>query len=172
MLSKAEQANLNLSSARELRSQGCSYRDIRRQLAITPSQISHIKRALKREKAARTRLMNRAPNATYREIPVRQTALPAGLRDRLATAGLSTLGEIADRLDDLGFAGLQGITGIGPHKARHVIALLDHYELRAGSDQLQAAVEQLFPEFGDETGDGVADGETAHLSFVARPARP
>lgn len=149
MYSRAQQANLNIEHAREMRARGLSYRDIRRQLAISPSQISHIKRALKREKGAKTRLRNNSPDATSRDIPIRQTVLPPGLRDRLVAYGFRTLGDIADRLAEPDFAGLHVIGGLGPYKVRLITDLMDHYELLPGSDDLQDTIEHLFPELSD-----------------------
>jgi len=155
MPSKAEQASFNIEHARDLRTAGLSYREIRRELAISPAQLSHIRRALKREKGARTRLINKTPDATSRDIPVRQTILSAGLRDRLVASGFRTLGDIADKLADPEFAGLGTISGIGPHRSRMVRALLDYHELLPGSDDLQASVEKLFPELGADRFDGL-----------------
>lgn len=150
MLSKAEQASANLEQARGLRAEGHSYRAIRRQLAITPAQLGHIRKALKREKAARTRLVRTSPLATDRDLPVAQSVLPPGLRKRLVGAGFRTLGDLADRVGDPQAAGLETLDGIGPHKARLVTTLLEHYELLAGRSDLQACIERLFPEFGGD----------------------
>lgn len=146
MLSKAEQATINLEHARALRAKGLSYRDIRRQLELTPAQLGHIRRALKREKAARTRMLNKEPLSTDRDIPIRQTVLPIGLRDCLFAAGFRTLGDVSDKLAEPDDPGLLAIPGIGPHKGRLVMALLEHYDLLPGSDDLQTMVEQMFPE--------------------------
>lgn len=146
MLSKADQATLNLDHARDLRATGLSYRDIRRQLAISPAQLSHIRRALKREKSARTRMLNQSPLATDRDIPIRQTALPIGLRTYLVAAGFRTLGDLSDQLVDEQFSGLLKIPGIGPHKARLVLALLERHDLASTSGDLQTTVERLFPD--------------------------
>ena len=150
MLSRAEQASLNLEQARALRSSGLSYRDIRRQLAITACQLSHIRRALKREKAARTRLMKATPEASERDLPLRQSVLPLGLRQRLASSGYQTLGDLADALADPDFRGFETIPGVGPFRARLITALLEQHDLLAGPDDLQAAVESLFPEFAPD----------------------
>jgi len=149
MLSQPEQANLNLEQARELRAGGAAYREIGRRLALTSSQLSHIRRKLKREKAARTRLRSADPRATDRDLPVGQSVLPAGLRKRLVASGYRTLGDLADRLADPDVPGLETLPGIGPHRARLVKALLDHFGLLPGPSDLQAAVERLFPEFGE-----------------------
>ena len=61
MLSQSEQAQLNIEQARTLRASGASYREIRHQLAITSAQLGHIRRTLKREKGARTRLHKISP---------------------------------------------------------------------------------------------------------------
>jgi len=147
MLSLAELAIQNLERARELRAAGSSYRDIRRSLGITSSQLSHIRRKLKREKAARTRLRSTNARATDRDLPVSQSILPAGLRQRLTASGYRTLGDLADRLADPDFPGLETMPGIGPHRARLVKGVLDQFGLLPGPSDLQAAIEQLFPEF-------------------------
>jgi hypothetical protein len=48
MLSKLEQAALNLEEARELRASGSSYRQIGRKLGLTSGQLGHIRRSLRR----------------------------------------------------------------------------------------------------------------------------
>ena len=149
MLSQAEQAILNLEQARELRASGRSYRDIGRTLALTSGQLGHIRRTLKREKAGRTRLRKTKPDATDRDLPFSQSVLPSGLRKRLTASGYRTLGDLADRLADPDFPGLETLPGIGPHKARLVKGVLDHFGLLPGPNDLRAAVEQLFPEFHD-----------------------
>jgi hypothetical protein len=150
MLSQAEHAFLNLEQARDLRASGHSYREIRRRLRITSGQLGHIRRALKREKAARTRLAKLKPNATDRDLPVRQSVLPSGLRQCLISSGFQTLGDLADRLADPCLPGLESIPGIGPHRARLVSGLLDQFGLLPGPSDLQAAVERLFPEFAPD----------------------
>ncbi|HEX7855619.1 MAG TPA: hypothetical protein VF503_18195 [Sphingobium sp.] len=147
MLSKPEQANMNLEQAREMRASGVSYREIGRKLALTSSQLCRIRRVLSRAKAARTRLNSVDPGATDRDLPVTQSALPSGLRQTLKTLGYRTLGDLADRLADPDFPGLETLPGIGPHRARLVKGLLDQFGLLAGPGDLQAAVELLFPEF-------------------------
>lgn len=144
-----EQAAAHLEQARRLRGAGTPYREIGRTLGLTTSQLGTIRRTLKREKAARTRLRSAKPDATDRDLPVRQSALPAGLRQRLAESGYRTLGDLADRLDDPDAPGLETVAGIGPHRARLVRDLLDQLGLLAGRSDLQAAVERLFPEFAD-----------------------
>lgn len=148
MPSPPEQAALNLEQARHLRAGGHSYRDIRRRLALTAGQLSPIRRALKREKAAGTRLRAKLPQASDRELPVSQSVLPAGLRKSLVTAGYRTLGDLADRLADPEFPGLATLPGIGPHRARLIHRLLDAFALLPGPADLQGEVERLFPEFG------------------------
>jgi len=149
MLSRAEQATLNLEQARELRAAGRSYRDIGRQLGVTSNQLSHIRRTLKREKASRTRLRSTSPQATDRDLPISRSILPSGLRQRLTSSGYKTLGDLADRLADPDFPGLETMPGIGPHRARLVRRLLDHFGLLPGPSDLQAEIEKLFPELGD-----------------------
>ncbi|HEX7821847.1 MAG TPA: hypothetical protein VF463_14655 [Sphingobium sp.] len=149
MLSQPEQATLNLEQARDLRASGSSYREIGRALGLTSSQLSHIRRTLKRAKAAQTRLRSKKADATDRDLPVSQTVLPSGLRQRLTASGYRTLGDLADRLADPDFPGLESMTGIGPHRARLVKGLLDHFGLLPGPSDLQAVIENLFPEFQD-----------------------
>lgn len=132
-----------------MRAAGLSYREIGRTLGLTSNQLSRIRRVLKRAKAARTRLRTKDPQATERDLPISQTDLPAGLRQRLKQAGLHTLGDLADRLADPAFPGLETLASIGPHRARLAKALLDHHGLLPGSDDIQAEIEALFPEFGD-----------------------
>ncbi len=149
MLTPSEQAMLNVEEARALRAAGCSYRQIGRQLKLSTGQLGHVRRVLKREKAGRTRLRRTTPDATDRELPVMQSALPPGLRRQLKAAGHVTLGDVADRLNDPDLAGLETMAGIGPYKAGLVKRLLDHHGLLAGSDDLRSAVERLFPDFVD-----------------------
>jgi hypothetical protein len=148
MLSQVEQATLNLEQARAMRAAGDSYRQIGRRLGLTSNQLSHIRRTLKREKAAFTRLRSGMPQATPRDLPVRHSALPAGLRARLGEAGYRTLGDLADRLTEPDLPAFQTIPGVGPHGALLVRRLLDQFDLVAGSSDLQGAVERLFPELG------------------------
>ena len=149
MPSQSEQSALNLEQARDLRAHGYSYREIKRLLALTSGQLSPIRRALKREKAAGTRLRSRLPQATDRDLPIAQSVLPPGLRKSLAVSGYRTFGDLADRLADPDFPGLATLPGIGPHRAQLVHRLLDHFGLLPGSNDLQGAIERLFPEFGD-----------------------
>ena len=150
MLSQAAQASLNLEQARNLRARGHSYREIGRELGITTHQLGHIRRALRREKASRTRLANAKPHATERDLPVRQSVLPSGLRQLLIASGYRTLGDLSDRVADSSQPGLEAIPGIGPHRARLVTGLLAHFALLPGPPDLRAAVERLFPEFGPD----------------------
>lgn len=150
MLSRATQASLNLDQARDLRAHGRSYREIRRELGITACQLSHIRRALKREKAARTRLAKAMPGATERDLPIAQSVLPPGLRKTLMSAGYRTLGDLSDRIADPGLPNLESLPGVGPHRARLVTGLLDHFGLLPGPADLRAAVENLFPEFASD----------------------
>ena len=152
MLSKPEQTFMNLEQARDLRASGRSYREIRRQLGLTSGQLGHIRRALKREKAAMTRLRSAKSHATDRDLPVSQSVLPSGLRKSLTSSGYRTLGDLADRLADPDFPGLETMPGIGPHRARLVRGLLDHFDLLPGPSDLQAAIESVFPEFRDPLG--------------------
>lgn len=146
MVTRAQQAALNLVEARGLRAAGRSYREIGRHLGLSSGQLGHIRRAMKREKAGRTRLLNTMPGAAERDLPIGRSVLPSGLRRLLTSAGYRTLGDVADRLADPDLPGLQTLPGIGPHRARMIDALLDHYGLREGSGDLQAEIERLFPE--------------------------
>lgn len=148
MLSRQDQATANLEEARALRAAGVPYRQIGRKLGLSSAQLGHVRRALKREKAAGTRLRSARPNAPDRDLPVGQSILPPGLRKSLIASGYRTLGDLADRMSDPALPGLATIRGIGPHKADLVKRLLDHYRLLPGSDDLQAEIERLFPEFG------------------------
>lgn len=149
VLSKAEQASLNVEQARDLRASGAPYRQIGRQLGLTSNQLSHVRRTLKREKASRTRLRTASPQATDRDLPISRSVLPAGLRQRLISSGYKTLGDLADRLADPDFPGLETVPGIGPHRARQVRRVLDHFDLLPGPSDLRAAIEDIFPEFRD-----------------------
>lgn len=149
MLSQSEQSAANLEEARSLRASGRSYREIRHMLGLTSGQLGHIRRALKREKAARTRLRSTVPQATDRELPISQCVLPSGLRKILTSSGYQTLGDLAARLADSDSPSLETLSGIGPHRARLVRGLLDSLGLFEGRNNLQAAVEHLFPEFRD-----------------------
>jgi hypothetical protein len=146
MLTRAEQAALNLEEARTLRAAGTPYRQIGRQLGITSAQLGHIRRALKREKAARTVLMKRTPDASDRDLPVSRSVLPPVLRQTLVKAGYRTLGDLADRFADPDLPGLSTMPGIGPHRTALVRRLLDLHGLIAGTDDLPAEIARLFPE--------------------------
>lgn len=148
MRSQSEQAVVNLEQARHLRAAGHAYRDIARQLGLTVSQLGHIRRALKREKAAATRLRTLQPDATDRDRPVSRSVLPLGLRRCLTASGYRTLGDIADRLADPDFPGLATMPGIGPHRAALIHRLLDHFGLLPGPADLQAEIERIFPDLG------------------------
>jgi hypothetical protein len=104
---------------------------------------------LTRAKSAQTRLRRIKPDATERDLPIGQSVLPSGLRQRLLAAGYRTFGDLADRLADPDFPGLETLPGIGPHRARLVKGLLDHVGLLPGPSDLQAAIECIFPEFQD-----------------------
>lgn len=149
MPSQPEQANLNLKEARILRASGLTYRKIRRELGLTAGQLGHIRRALKREKAAATRLRTRQPGASDRDLPIGHSALPKGLRLILTGLGYKTLGDLADRITDSDFPGLATLPGIGPHRARLVKGMLDDFGLLPGAADLQAEIEKLFPELGE-----------------------
>lgn len=151
MLSQPEQAILNLEQARDLRAAGTPYRQIGRRLGLTSGQLGLIRRTLKREKASLTRLRSVKPDATHRDLPVSQCALPIGLRRLLTASGYRTLGDLADRLADPDCPGLETMPGIGPHRARLVKGVLDHFGLLPGPSDLQAEIERLFPEFADPT---------------------
>jgi hypothetical protein len=146
MPSQPELVALNVETARGLRAEGLSYRDIGRRLGLTSSQLGLIRRTLKREKSGRTRLLSQQPGASDRDLLVSRSVLPAGLRKRLSASGYRTLGDLADRLSDPELPGLEALPGIGPYRARLVKGLLDHYALLAGSSDLQAEIEALFPE--------------------------
>jgi hypothetical protein len=149
MLSRSQQATLNLEEARALRASGCTYRQIGRQLELSSGQLGHIRRTLSREKAGSTRLLRAVPDATDRDLPVSRSVLPSGLRRQLAAAGYRTLGDLADRLSDPDLPGLKAMPGIGPHKAALVKRLLDHYALLPGTNDLRGAIEALFPDLAD-----------------------
>lgn len=151
MLSKAEQASLNVEQARELRAAGLPYRMIGRRLGLTSAQLGHVRRTLKREKAGRTRLLKSGRHSDDRDLTIGRSVLPAGLRQRLMASGYKTLGDLADRLADPEFPGLETMPGIGPHRARLVKRLLDHYGLLPGPSDLQAEIEALFPELREVT---------------------
>lgn len=147
MLNKLQQARANLDAARRLREAGRTYRQIRRQLGLTPAQIQRIKRELAREKGAVTRLRQRRPTAEPRDFTVNACSLPPGVRQLLIAAGYRTLGDLADRLADPDLPGLEAIAGIGPTKAEMVHHLLDRHGLLPGPSDLQSKVEALFPEW-------------------------
>lgn len=165
MLSALDLAHINLNEARQLRAAGMSYRSIARRLRLSPSQLSHIRRALKREKAARTRLRKSNPAADDRALPIGQSALPADLRRRLIGAGFATLGDVAERIVDPDLSGLETISGIGAHRVRRIKALLDQFGmLPDGPDDLRAQIEQLFPELSDEQPVGMSSVAPARSS--------
>ena len=149
MLSPSQLATLNLEEARQLRAAGWPYRRIGRHLKISSGQLGNIRRALKREKAAITRLRSRSPGAGDRDLPVGGSILPPGLRKLLIAAGCRTLGDLADRLADPDRPRLEAMPGIGPHRAELVNRLLGHYRLLPAVDDLKAAVAEIFPDFGD-----------------------
>lgn len=149
MLSQLEQVSVNLAAARVLRAADMPYREIGRRLGLTTSQLGHIRRTLKREKAGQTRLLTTLPGATARDFPIGRSALPAGLRQILGRAGYRTLGALADRIADPDQPGLETIPGVGPFRMRLIRTVLDQFGLNAGPDDLQAEIEKLFPEFGD-----------------------
>ena len=146
MLSRSEQAALNLEDARSLRASGASYRQIRRQLGLSAGQLGLIRRALSREKGAATRLRSTVSGASERDLPVGRSVLPKGLRRTLMASGYQTLGDVADGLADPAGAGLEAIAGVGPYKAALVKRLLDHYGLLPGAADLKGEIEKLFPD--------------------------
>jgi hypothetical protein len=146
MYSRSHLATSNLEDARQLRASGRSYRQIRRALDLSTAQLGAIRRALKREKAAATRLRAKMPGATDRDFPVGQSALPSGLRAILMKAGYQTLGDLADRLSDTTGPRLETLAGIGPHRAALVRRLLDQYDLLPAADDLRAAILEIFPD--------------------------
>ena len=148
-MSPSQIATLNLEEARRLRASGSSYRQISRQLNLSACQLGYIRRALKREKAATTRLRSKVPGATDRDLPVGQSVLPLGLRKNLIAAGYHTLGDLADLISDPTCCGLRSLAGIGPHKAELVTRLLDHHGVLSGADDLLAAIGEIFPEYID-----------------------
>ncbi|TPG49076.1 hypothetical protein [Sphingomonas glacialis] len=149
MLSQLEQVSVNLAAARALRAEGVAYREIGRRLGLTTSQLGHIRRTLKREKAGQTRLQTTMPGATARDLSVGRSALPAGLRRILMTAGYRTLGALADRVADVDQPGLESMPGLGPFRMGLIRAVLDQFGLNAGPSDLQAEVEKLFPDLRD-----------------------
>lgn len=146
MISIAQQARANLEQARELRAVGRTYRQIRRQLGLTSSQICRIRRTLKREKAALTRLRLARPKATPRELTVGACDLPPALRRLLAAADFKTLGDVADRMADPELPRLETMPGIGPARATMIRAMLERLALLEGPPDLRAEVEAIFPE--------------------------
>lgn len=149
MLSRADQAHLNMQQARELRAVGVAYREIARRLALTSNQMRLVRKALSRSKAAQSRLHAADPHATNHDLPISRSILPSGLRARLKEAGYRTLGDIAQSLNDPGFSGLKTLPGIGPHRANVVRDLLAHFDLLAGTNDLRAEVEAIFPDLED-----------------------
>ncbi len=148
MLSRSEQAASNVEQARAMRTDGKSYREIRHALALTAAQLGHVRRSLKREKGARTRLRTTLSTATDRDLPISRSVLSPGLRRALVAAGYATLGDLADRLGDPDRPALETVAGIGPFRARQVRSLLDTLGLFADTQDLEAAVAKIFPEFG------------------------
>jgi hypothetical protein len=146
MLSRVDQAHLNMQQARELRAAGITYREIARRLLLTSNQLRLIRKALSRSKAAQSRLHAADPHGTSHDLPIGRSILPSGLRERLREAGYRTLGDIAKSLEDPGFPGLETLPGIGPHRANMVRDLLAHFDLLAGPDDLRAKVEAIFPD--------------------------
>lgn len=148
-MSRSEQVASNVADARTLRDAGHTYRQIGRQLGLTSAQLGLVKRMLKREKAGRTRLRNRNPGASDRDLTIGHSVLPKGLRDLLIKAGYRTLGDLADRLNDLDRPLLETMPGIGPQRARLVRNLLDQFGLLEGASDLQIEIERLFPELAE-----------------------
>lgn len=150
MLSRPEQATCNLEDARDLRMAGHSYARIRQKLGLSASQISLIRRTLKRAKAAQTRLLKIRPDATVRDLPIGQSILPADLRKRLIAAGFHTLGDLTQRLADPCLPGLETLPAIGPYRVQLIKRMLAHFDLLPEANDLKAAIEALFPEWGDD----------------------
>lgn len=150
MLSRPEQAAMNLDQARHLRSTGLSYAQIRQSLDLTVSQIALIRRTLKRTKAAETRLHRKETGATVRDLPIGQCTLPPDLRKRLTAAGFRTLGDLELQLADPTLAGLETLPAIGPYRMRLIKRMLEHYDLLPGRNDLKAAIEELFPDLRDD----------------------
>lgn len=148
--SVSEQASLNLQDARELRAAGLTYRQVGRSLKLSGAQIRHIRKALSREKAARTVLGRGGVDVTERDLPVGRSVLPIGLRRILIAAGYRTLGDLSDILADPDFRGFAAIPGIGPHRARLIDRMLAHAGLSPEVEDLKASVRHIFPEFGDD----------------------
>lgn len=149
MLSRADQAHLNMQQARELRVAGVAYLEIARRLALTSNQLRLIRKALNRSKAGQNRLQATNPHATSHDLPISRSTLPAGLRERLEAAGYRTLGDIAQSLNNPEFPGLETLPGIGPQRANIVWDLMAHFDLLGGPDNLRAQVEANFPDLED-----------------------
>ncbi|MBC9034371.1 hypothetical protein IAG41_18440 [Sphingomonas sp. JC676] len=77
------------------------------------------------------------------------------MRRILILSGFKTLGDLADRLADPNIPELQTLPGIGPHRARLVKDMLDDFGLLAGTEDLRAAIEALFPDLRE--GHEIAD---------------
>ena len=133
MISIAQQARANLERARELRAAGRTYRQIRRQLGLTSSQICRIRRTLKREKAGLTRLSLLNPKATPHELSVGACELPPALCHAAADHGrllADTLFGIEDEAGDLLQAGIDW-AAVQPFET--AILQADAIRARAGS---------------------------------------
>ncbi len=137
----------NIEQARSMRASGLSYRAIRVELGVGASQLRNIRRGLRREKAGYSILKLRAADASNRDLPVKCSVLPAGLRKALLTSKIChTLGDLADRLADPKFPGLETLPGIGPHRSALVKRLLNELCVRPACFDLRDEVELTFPE--------------------------
>ena len=143
----SRETQANLLRARELRDEGLSYRQIRRTLRLSRGQASHIKRTLVRQRREATRLRRLIANGSARDVPVKASGLPPGLRSRLVGAGYVTLGDLVDAFDDPHRPGPASAPGIGPVALARIHELLASVGLYpAGGEDLQTSVEALFPE--------------------------
>lgn len=141
-----ERAVLNTNEARRLRASGFSYCQIKLELGIGSRQLCRIRAKLRREKAVSTVRCLTVPCATNRDLPISCSALPPKVRKILTSGGVyHTLGDLADRLTDRRFKGLEGMPGIGPYRAALVSGLLDRLDVRSLASELKSDVELVFP---------------------------
>jgi len=66
----------------------------------------------------------------------------------LIAAGFHTLGDLAQRLADPCLPGLETLPAIGPYRVQLIKRMLAHFDLLPEADDLKAAIEALFPEWG------------------------